>query len=716
MKRFLYALALISAVTGCENFNEPHFKDVDELYITTPKVYVLEEGGDIDPVQIYSNGTVEVTVDEESAEWATLLSEPSFEKDGEVRMSLAANESLRRMAKVILVLDNGRKVDTLKIYQHGQIPVITARAPFATVDGSVDDEASFVIETNVDIEEVKTSPVYRTGDDAWISDVEVTVVEDSPVVKVKTLGNAVNYVSKGEVVLTYKDDWDEMISTRLQISRLSAEMELADALSYTAARLLGTAEGTLVEEDLIVEGVVISDCNSPNMELNPSVEFDEVDVDENYRTAYIQAPDGSYGFRLKFDDKEDNVLLPGGRIYLTLKGAVVTKELDPERYTISSLTEDNIIGGDAGATIVEKRKTLAELTDNDVYTWVEVLNTEFVNKIGSYTNVREDFSLPSDFNQTETNNCPMDGWASLLMDQDGRGIYAMVNFECPWRRTGAGVPQGSGSVKGIIVHHENHRYGDMGRYQIRVIDESGFSMDNEAGYSSFKLWNGKYKAVPEDGEGTLIFTELPSATVAGAQSYNKLVTSGNGTISGAAIRLQADVSSWYRWDETGALAGYNGVVAQFSTADVPAAKQLVAYVSFCAGGVVSDPSTFKYYPLHWCLEYSVDGGNTYTIVPPTVNSGKEYVHMRTSPWQSGAVDGVLYLTNAYSGVGFTDHIFCLPDAAKGVEDLQVRLRPYDRWIADLHLDWRESIETYQIQPDTKYANDLRIAAIEFLVR
>lgn len=52
----------------------------------------------------------------------------------------------------------------------------------------------------------------------------------------------------------------------------------------------------------VVEGIVVSDYRSPNMELNPNLNYYSVDLEENDRTVYVEAADGSCGIRLRFDE------------------------------------------------------------------------------------------------------------------------------------------------------------------------------------------------------------------------------------------------------------------------------------------------------------------------------------------------------------------------------------------------------------------------------
>ena len=723
MKRYLYTALALVAATACSDFQQPHFKEVVELVPETTEVYVAKEGGDV-YTKVYSNGSVTARLLGDASSWAQIFSEADSNGDFSLAVSMDLNTSYRRRAQVELSLEGGKLLDTINFYQYGIVPELACYESFAAMDGSVAGSVSFPILTNIEKADLNVSYDYISGQSGWLS--EPSWNEEHIVFE--TTASTSESVSAAVVTLSFPDGWGEKLEAALRITRSGTSGSFGEITGFAEVRSMATEKGHAVEEDIVIEGMIISNCDSPNMELNPSVEYNVVDTQENARTAYVQSLDGSYGFRMKFDRAEDNVLMSGSQMKISLKGAVITKELDPERYTISSLESANMIGGLYGQPVPGKTKTIATLTPEDVYTYVTLEDTEFVNKNGSYTNVREDYALPSAFNQS-TVVVPMDGWASLLMDAEGKGIYAMVNMMCPWRRTGKAVPQGSGTVSGIIVHHENPRYGDMGHYQIRVLDQSGFSMDEDASaYETLVEWSGAdigdkatYLNPVQNNTGTTakMYMENPLSTVASGtirsvQSYDKLTTDGNGTVSKASIGLQVKLEGWY--DEVdGQMVPTKGMRAEFSTADLSADQSVVAYVSFCASGIVTDPSTFKNYPLHWCMEWSTDG-EEYTVVPPAVATGKDYVHARTSPWEPGYVGSVKYLTSAYTGIGFTDHVFDLPSDIVGKSKVYVRFRPYDTYMASLPIEWEKDIETSMLSTSTTYANDIRFAHIIFFVK
>ena len=492
---------------------------------------------------------------------------------------------------------------------------------------------------------------------------------------------------------------------------------------------------------------VIGDAGNPNMDQNLNTGPNSITTDENDCTNYVQSLDGRYGFRLRFDTPEDNVLARGTRLSLSLSGTVLTREENPERYTISSLVGENMVESAAGEAIPVKQRRISELTDDDVYTFVSLENTEFLFKEGSYANVYENYSLSSDVNASQTgNNNRMDGWASLLMDDAGNSIYAPVNMLCLWRRSGQGVPQGTGTTHGIVVHNELPRYGNVGRYQIRVLDESGFGMEwaGESAYTEFAEWDGnphKYsfgtyakfnsryaynrlesitpsddissgKTVPNAElfcENHVETTAAEAWPIAGTGNYNNPEVGSLGTsLTCKAYFVKAGVKGWYRW-EGNEVVGYNGLRMEFS---LNGSHMLLGF-SFAAGTISA--TTSKTYPAHWCVEYSVDGGQSYTLCPSAA-TGADYVHLRSLPWWDASLAGNRYNTCSSAGIGLTDHLFRLPAEVFGRERVMVRIRPYDKVMTVLPLVWNGDTETAEISAATTYDNQLRWGVITLRYR
>ena len=137
-------------------------------------------------------------------------------------------------------------------------------------------------------------------------------------------------VCKAVVNLSYVDGWEETFSANLYITQADKDDEFGREVSFADVRALATAEGTAVDEDILIEGIVVSDYRSPNMELNPNLNYYSVDLEENDRTVYVEAADGSCGIRLRFDEASENRLARYDRVRLDLNGCRLTRTAAPD--------------------------------------------------------------------------------------------------------------------------------------------------------------------------------------------------------------------------------------------------------------------------------------------------------------------------------------------------------------------------------------------------
>ena len=392
---------------------------------------------------------------------------------------------------------------------------------------------------------------------------------------------------RASLTLYYIDGWNRRIEAKMYVTQSDNDGKVGMDITPMEVRLLAEEGGFKVNDDYVIEGTVISDCSSRNMELNPLLDYNVLDSLASLRTAYIQTEEKGPGFKLVFDDVQDNALTFGTKVKINLYGTTLVKETEPDRYTIAGLKGSNLIEMSVGS-VVPKEMKISRLTPDDIYTYVTLTGTEFTFKRGSYLNIAEHNSYKF-----------MDGWASLLIDDEGSSIYAPVNVNCAWRRTGEGLPQGSGNTIGIIVSHKMPRIGDAGQYQIRVLDKSGFAQGEQTGWTDHAEWynsvnevksyaavNSRY-AEPEKANDHKVIvpsrdilvsgndvangeyiceSDTPRAggnTYASGVNYDSpdpAVTDGN---SGKGVAWLPSNLGWYDWDENGAVSGYKGFVFTF---------------------------------------------------------------------------------------------------------------------------------------------------------
>lgn len=728
MRRYclLIAASLLSAV-GCSKFNEAHVKDIVELAVSASSFEVSEYGGSV-PVSVFSNGRVGIEILDGTPDWAD-IDRTAIEGDGTLLVFVNPNSSFKRMITIRLSLEGSDKTIDIQVKQRGMDQTISCSSPYASISGTADGQVTYEFATDVDCSQLHYFVDYLGIYKDWVDD--VTAANGKVLVSAKA--NPADISRRARIVLYFVDGWDEQRSIDLFLTQSDCNGNVGSDITFARIKSYASAEGSLIEDDWLLEGIVVSDCSSANMDLNPNISSDKVDTTYSRRTAYIEGFDGSWGLRVQFTDVSENKLVFGMKAKVNLYGTVASVESDPERYTVSGLSGWNLVSSELGASVPVKEKSISELNDSDIFTFVSLKNTEFAFKQGSYADVLETNAVGS----AASSASALDGWASLLVDDEGNGIYAPVNMMCSWRRTGSGVPQGVGSTEGVIVHNDLKRLGDAGRYQIRVIDRDGFKMGGSTDLTEYAYIinsyskTSSYAAVDAKYKYNRLATVIPSNDVLEAQPArmemiceNTVVPSSRQTdpyttakyynakdkgkdldgVSSEWVGI-GDITTardWYRWTSDGEFAGYNGFVFSLSTESMSSAKYAEFAFDF-AGGYTS-ASTARSWPAHWCVEYSANGGE-WTLVPNCVN-GKDFVHMRGLSWSKTYYNGQWYQTPAQAGLGFSQHSFRLPADALGVSDLKIRLRPYDRKIVSLPLEWEQDIEQSEIDSTTDV--DIRV--------
>ena len=758
IKNFILVALLFVAAFGLQSckWNDGVETPVIELVAPTSNFEVGVEGGDVE-VQIYANEPFTVSfINKEASAWAT-LNQTHGNGDTNLIVSCRENGDFRRMAQILLQLDSQSKADTVIIKQDGIVPYLNCANPFVTAKGSEAGSVSFDVDTNIPFEQIAIS--YSEGADKWVKD--IFYEEGHVYMNVEQNGATPRNCTLN---LSFTELWDSPTDVTLFLKQSDSSDNFGVEKSFADIRGLATADGYTVNEALVLNGWIISDCKSKNMELNPSISSSKVDTSVSDKTAYIESEDGTMGFRLQFNDAKDNTLTRYSKVSIDLNGATITVEDNPTRYTISGLTNLNLLSGTAhsAAELPKKEKAISELTDDDIYTFVTLKNTEFLVKYGSYCNIRDNYALASEVNAIlgTSVNSRMDGWAELLHDNNGDGIYMLINTLCPWRRKGNGVPQGAGDMNGIIVHTNMPRYGGyIGRYSIRPVDEEDIlSMGNGASnYTKIAEFNGErfrcrfglvtrvYGSRYADQKLSSVLAPdyiMPDSwskikmemfcenhvTPISKQSYpiqagneysaltaensglRKLSASEDPTENAAetGIEFYAQVKGWYQWDEDGNVIGYNGFRWEFNASSLQG-EQMIFGFTFHAGSVTYSNS--RTFPAHWIVECKIGDGEYKTLKDIIIQSeGQEYFYLRSLPWWDQLLNGNTYTTAAEAGLGATTHLFQLPAEAFGAEKVTLRLRPYDKVLAVLPVQWDGKSDTATINSSIAYDNLITIGS------
>ena len=462
----------------------------------------------------------------------------------------------------------------------------------------------------------------------------------------------------------------------------------------------------------VVEGIVVSDYRSPNMELNPNLNYFSVDLEENDRTAYVEAADGSCGIRLRFDEASETRLARYDRVRLDLDGCRLTRTASPDCMTLTGVQALNVLSVAPGtaADLPLKERTVATLTDDDLYTFVTLRDAEFVFKEGSYTNIWEPYAQSCGelhHYKYDINN-RMDGWASLVRDAEGGTIYMLVNTLCAWRRAGKPLPQGMGPLSGVVVHTPMRRYGgDMGRYSIRPLDEgrhrrrpqAQLPVETPHGVAA-RRFGGRVARIrtarlpeprnrgPEGRPGAQRrrkFARLSLDRLRRFRARRRRLQRPRDAEQGMGRQrrggLQGPDARLVQLGQHGAHGRLKRLLHRFSDQK---ARGTALQLAFEWGAGNQDGNFSWNFPLEWKAEYAVDGGEFQPLRDAA--TGRGTFVLRSLPWWDKVIDGSGHtdrLRTPYDcGMGLQQRVFRLPAEALGRDEVVVRLARLGSVVAD----------------------------------
>lgn len=475
--------------------------------------------------------------------------------------------------------------------------------------------------------ELTSSVTYEGSQKDWISNVTTTTealsfdVTDNETKEARTAVIKVELASKG-------------IAVELKVTQGIKTRQY----SFEELRAVLPSAGEQAFEGDFFEGVIVADAGQKNMETNPMTSATSYDDNESAITNYVQSLDGKYGMRLKFATAADNTLKKGDKVKISLAGATLVREDNPVRYTLKGVSA-NTVTVEENVQLAARQKTIAELTDEDIYTLVTLPDVEVPFCYGSWVNVRKEWI---DAKRINFDN-------RILRDVNGNKIRMIVNTDTEWYLTDAGVPKGSGPVSGVIVNTTSEYYGSdiLGKYQIRPmklsdieIKDNGFSeilvaWDYSTGFSRVSSL--------EATTGTGIFTASSMAQANTFLQFRHTSPYPKGYPKGANI----DKSVW--WKDG---AAKDAATFQFSTKDAAGKKMTLSFGALI-GNYKEEAASQG--PIHWNVEYSLDGTN-YILI--------EKVMIRPM----GAEKSTLLFLPA----SLDDQCVELPDAIAGQDNVTIR--------------------------------------------
>lgn len=502
----------------------------------------------------------------------------------------------------------------------------------------------------------------------WISGIKLT----SDGLQFNLAKNESGATRTADIIVSYTGDDGTPVSATYKVSQTA----YPNAMSFDDLRAMSAGK---ISSEKFIEGFVVSDPASANVSQNTQTAQFMFDYTENYRTVYLESTDGTSGVALKFDKKEDNTLNRWEKVRIRINGLTLVKTTDPVMITLTGLTAESILEISGAAdefNVPVKKKTIAQLTDNDIFTLVELQDIEVLCKDGAWTNATNGYCLKDEaaginpYSGTAT--APRWDTAPLLMsDPQGSAIYMLTNSSVLWRQNGSKygngtevVAQGSGTYRGIIVHEDLVRYGDLGRYQVRPMTREEIMLEKPAFSTTIVEWNWNNNVndmVPEIGTGS---ANLHGATTTLGADYNSMLwheIKADGTFQKGQAGLVSNSTvyidqSW--WDFATDTPRF--IDFSFSTAGISGSNLILGFT--WNHGAMNNTTLDS--PAHWDLLYSTDG-TTFKAVP-----GVGILENRSICWWT--------TTSQDSCPGYKDHICKLPSDCFNQASVTLRFQVHDK--------------------------------------
>ena len=320
--------------------------------------------------------------------------------------------------------------------------------------------------------------IYQNeNSEGWITVVSVT----SESLTFKTVANPETFSRSAIITVSGADAFDRYIEAAVTVSQsLNMDPEASVEKDFGYARSLAPGE---VSENIFVKGTVVADGKNPNF------------------------PEGRYtiqnasGEAVVFEVSEDLGIASGDAVSLWLLGSVIEEVTVPggSYKLFTGIGKQHVMESTPGTPVEPRSVHIMDLNDDMLYSLVKLEDVEISIPFGAYVNYNEYYITGGGAAAFRENLTP--NYGTSVRDINGDHIYMLTDFDVPYRRHE--LPQGSGSITGILVREENSNFGDMGSYQIRHLAESDIALaeSRDAGFTSVLVeWDFTMPSDLEDGQ------------------------------------------------------------------------------------------------------------------------------------------------------------------------------------------------------------------------
>lgn len=459
-------------MASCEMM--PEIADIDEIGSSVSEKVVDYESGTIS-VDIISNGNFTGTITE-GGDWLRFMDSQdgmaySGNGDQNIRFWFSANKGIDRTATVVFV--KGGNTFELKVVQRGLLDAGLNAAERCVVLDYQGGEGRAKLLTIIPPQNITFNISYQDpGQTGWINNV---IMKNNFVSFIVDPNN--DAASKTRYALITVKTPDE---SDAQIRVVQYDNSQISNLSISQVKGCLSNEGTYTfDSHYVVKGLALSDYSEGNGAPIRSVSSDNQDFSLAKRVAYIESDNGDDGLMLVFDEAINSIISRYDTLGIDLYGLTLRREDNPVRYSVSDIPLNAVVVAKDGVKRNVKRKSIGELQDSDLYTEVLLTDVEIPIRKGPFAPVHTGRTAIM-------TACPM-----VIRDKHGDDMHMMVNINCDWARNGELMPQGQGTIKGVLVHEacDNYEWDTEKEWQLR---NEGVMLSYITGIGSL----GKYQIRP----------------------------------------------------------------------------------------------------------------------------------------------------------------------------------------------------------------------------
>lgn len=490
MKRYMILVLLSLAALSCQDkLAQLDVVEFGAALMDEDSMPLGYKAGEFD-IRVVSDGdyTAEIT---EGAQWlhfeggAQACSGSSSDSRHEqyVTVYYDANRTILRSGKIVLK----RK--------HRKVEIEISQLGILSEDFSIDQQNLWIgaeggflsskVLTLSGAEDVVIETEYvEEGHSQWISQTRM----ENNYLKFNVAENMSSKARHAVIVVSKKGT---SLSGRIQVGQAAAGAEYEYVTLSELKAMIDTPGSIEIEENVVLKDIIVLNDNlEGNGAENKNITSIVQDLKVADRTLYVSDAAGTSGLRLDFNAGSELLIKRYDKIGLDLSGATLTWVEDPDRYVVSGLKAASVMSNEVGSAgdVTVRQKKMSELVPSDVYTLVELTDCEIPIRKGPYAGIDvRHYSL--------MNKYPM-----VIRDVEGSTMHMMVNTTCSWHRDGTAMPQGSGSITGIIVHEHCDNFewdqakadamvsaglgldyvadlGHIGQYQIRPVSKNDIALD-----------------------------------------------------------------------------------------------------------------------------------------------------------------------------------------------------------------------------------------------